>query len=99
MTPRPVFAALALVAALALAGCASNDAKRSDVVNAMLDAGLSEDQADCIGDGVDEEFRDDQDLYNDVAAAADSGDFPGDTEETIDAILADCLGDQAGTGG
>jgi hypothetical protein len=90
---RPLrIAALAAVAALAITGCANNDAKESDVVNAMTDAGLSDEQARCIGNGIDDAFSDDQDLYNDVAAALDSDDFPEGTEEQINAVLDDCLG-------
>jgi hypothetical protein len=103
MTRRLRFAALAAVAALAISGCANNDAKRSDVVNAMTDAGLDDEQAECIGTGIDDAFRDDQDLYNDVASALDSDDFPDGPDVTIDgqdvtpeeavnAVLDDCLG-------
>lgn len=97
MTRRLRFAALAAVAALAFAGCANNDAKRSDVVNAMLDAGLDEEEAECIGDGIDAEFSDDQALYNDVAAAMDTDDFPEGTEDQINDVLSECLGDGGGT--
>jgi hypothetical protein len=83
--------ALAVIAGLSLSACASNDAKRSDVVDAMTDAGLDQDQADCVGDGFEEEFGDDQDLFNDVAAASDPEDFPGDSEETVRSILDDCV--------
>jgi hypothetical protein len=92
MTRRLRIAALAAVAALAISGCASNDAKRSDVVNAMTDAGLDDEQAECIGDGIDDAFRDDQDLYNDVASALDSDEFPEGTEDQINAVLDECLG-------
>ena len=100
MTRRLRLAALAAVAALAITGCASNDAKRSDVVNAMTDAGLDQEQADCIGDGIDAEFSDDQDLYNDVASAIDTEDFPEGTEDEITRVLDECLdGDGTSAGG
>jgi hypothetical protein len=99
MTRRLRFAALAAVAALAFAGCANNDAKKSDVVNAMLDAGVEPDQAECIGEGIDAEFRDDQDLYNDVAAAVDTDEFPDGTEDVITDVLTECLGEGGGGGG
>ena len=99
MIRRLRLAALAALAALAFTACTDNDAKKSDVVNAMLDAGLDADQAECVGDGIDQEFSDDQDLYNDVAAATDSGEFPGDTEQIVDDILADCLGEPPDDGG
>jgi hypothetical protein len=99
MTRRLRLVALAAVALLALSACASNDAKRSDVVNAMVDAGLSQEQADCIGDGFDEAFADDQDLYNDVAAATETNDFPEGTEDTIDGILTDCVGEAGESAG
>lgn len=92
MTRRLRFAALAAIAALAFSACANNDAKESDVVNAMTDAGLDDEQAECVGQGIDDAFGDDQDLYNDVAAAVDTDDFPEGTQETIEGILDECLG-------
>jgi hypothetical protein len=99
MTRRLRFAALAAVVALALGACANNDAKESDVVNAMEDAGLETEQAECIGSAMQDEFGDDQGLFNDIADAVDTDDFPqGDsadypdgTAPVIEAILADCV--------
>jgi hypothetical protein len=98
MTRRSRFAALVAIAALALGACTSNDAKRSDVVDAMLDAGLDETQADCVGDGFEEAFGNDQKLFNEVAAAANTDDFPDGTEDTIRGILDQCV-DGEGSGG
>lgn len=99
MTRRLRFAALTAVVALALSACANNDAKESDVVNAMEDAGLETDQAECIGAAMDEEFGDDQGLFNDIASAVDTDEFPeGDSDDypdgtgpVIEAILAECI--------
>ena len=99
MTRRSRFAVLVAVAALDVAGCTNNDAKKSDVVNAMLDAGLEPEQAECVGDGIDEEFRNDQELYNEVAAAADTDEFPEGTEDVVNDILTDCLGEGGASGG
>jgi hypothetical protein len=96
MTRRLRFAALAAVAALAFSACSNNDAKESDVVNAMTDAGLKDKEAECVGEGIDEAFGDDQDLYNDVAAAVDTEDFPEGTQETIEGILDECVGEGDG---
>jgi hypothetical protein len=85
--------ALAVLAGLTLSACASNDAKRSDVVDAMTDAGLDQEQADCVGDAFEEEFGNDQDLFNDVAGASEPEDLPGDTEQTVKSVLDDCVGD------
>jgi hypothetical protein len=87
---RPLIA-LAAIAVLALSACSSNDAKESDVVDAMRDAGLTQQQAECVGEGFQEEFGDDQDLFNDVAAAAGEDDFPEGTEEPIREILDRCV--------
>jgi hypothetical protein len=91
MTRRSRIAALVAVVALAAAGCSNNDAKESDVVAAMEDAGLSTDQAECVGARMQDEFGDNQDLYNDVASASDIDELPEDTEPEIRAILDDCL--------
>jgi hypothetical protein len=84
--------ALAVMAGLTLSACAGNDASRSDVVDAMTNAGLDEDQAGCVGDGFEDEFGDNQELFNDVASASDPADLPGDTEQTVNSILEDCVG-------
>ncbi|HEX8803862.1 MAG TPA: hypothetical protein VF743_06705 [Acidimicrobiales bacterium] len=83
-------AALVAVAALSLAGCSRNDAKRSDVVDAMKDAGLTDEQAECVGDRFEEEF--DQDTLNELGGANDPEDFPEGTEDQVNAILDECLG-------
>ncbi|HEX6569790.1 MAG TPA: hypothetical protein VF015_11510 [Acidimicrobiales bacterium] len=90
MTRRLRFVATTFAAALVLAACANNDAKESDVVNAMKDAGLSPEQSECIGAGFQDAFGDDQDLYNDLAAAAEPADFPEGTQDTVEQIFDDC---------
>jgi hypothetical protein len=92
MTRRSSFAALVAVAVLAVGACTNNDAKRSDIENAMTDAGLDEDQAICIADGIEAEYGENQDLMNDIASADEPSEFPADTEPVIDGILQDCLG-------
>lgn len=91
-------AALAL-AALALSACASNDAKRSDVVDAMTDAGIEDEfpgAAECIGDGFDDEF--DQEQLNELASADDPEDFPDDTRDTVTSIIEECTTGAEGSG-
>jgi hypothetical protein len=98
MTRRSRIAALVAVVALAAAGCSNNDAKESDIVAAMEDAGLSTEQAKCVGARMQDEFGDNQDLYNDVAGASDIDELPEDTEPEIRAILDDCLAGESSAG-
>jgi hypothetical protein len=84
-------AALAAVAALSLSACTNNDADAGDVVDAMSDAGLDRDQADCMGREFEDAF--DQDQMNDLASADNPDDFPSGTKPTVDSIIADCTGD------
>jgi hypothetical protein len=97
MTRRSRFAALVAVVALAAAGCSNNDAKESDVVGAMEDAGLSTDQAECVGAAMQDEFGGDQDLFNEVASAENIDDLPEGTESTITSILDDCVAGEGST--
>jgi hypothetical protein len=83
-------AALAAVAALSLSACTNNDADAGDVVDAMTDAGMDEDQARCMGDEFDRAFN--QDEMNDIAAADNADDFPSDTKPTVDSIIEQCTG-------
>ena len=93
MIRRHRFAVLLAVLVLTLGACGRNDAKESDVVNAMTDAKLTDKQASCIGKGINDAFGDDQKLYNKVAAAANIEDLPDGTEATIQKVLDDCLGE------
>jgi hypothetical protein len=62
-----------------------------DVVEAMEDAGLGPEQARCVGDGFeDADFS--QETLGDIAEADTSEDFPEDTAEVINSILAQCTG-------
>jgi hypothetical protein len=85
-------AALAAVAALSLSACTNNDADGGDVADAMTDAGLAEDVDDRFPECMGEEFERvfDQDQMNDLAAADDPEDFPGDTGVTVSSIIEDC---------
>jgi hypothetical protein len=98
MTRRSRIAALVAVVALAAAGCSNNDANEGDVVSAMQDAGLSNEQAECVGARMQDEFGGDQDLFNDVAGASDIDELPEDTEPQIRAILDDCLAGEGSSG-
>jgi hypothetical protein len=93
---RRIAGIVVALAALAVSGCSSNDAKRSDVVDAMTDAGLSREEAACVGDAFEDEFN--QDQLNDLGAASSPEDFPADTRDTVDSILSDCV-DESGSGG
>jgi hypothetical protein len=85
--------ALAAVAALSLSACTNNDADAGDVVDAMTDASLPEKQARCMGRAFEREFGDDQDVFNDIAAADDPDDWPSGTQETINSIIEECTGE------
>jgi hypothetical protein len=84
-------AALAAVAALSLSACTNNDADAGDVVDAMTDAGLDPDQAECMGQEFENEF--DQDQLNDLAAADNPDDFPSGSKPSVDSIIEDCTGE------
>jgi 3-deoxy-D-manno-octulosonate 8-phosphate phosphatase KdsC-like HAD superfamily phosphatase len=89
--------ALAAVLAITLTACGRNDAKRSDVVNAMQDAGLNKTQSNCIGDGLQAAFGDDQKLFNQVASASSPKDLPKGTEKQVQDVLDKCVGADAGS--
>jgi hypothetical protein len=93
---RRIAAALIAVLALSLAACASNDAKRSDVVSAMTDAGLSDEQAECIGDGFDDAFT--QDELNEIGGASELDELDDELRAEVDAVLEKCVGG-SGDGG
>jgi hypothetical protein len=93
---RPLFA-LAAILVLTLSACSRNDAKESDVVSAMTDAGLTQKEAECVGKGFEDEFGNHQDTFNKVAAATSPDDFPEGTEEPIRQILDRCVNGSGGS--
>jgi hypothetical protein len=94
MTRPRRLAILAAIVALALPACSSQDAKVSDLVDAMEDAGLNSGQARCVGNGFDDaNFS--QEQLNDIAAAEKPEDYPGDTGDQIRSILEECASDSS----
>src|SRR5690606_31333653 len=95
--PRRRFAALAAIAALTLAACGNTDASRGDVVNAMRDAGLSQEQANCIGDGFEDEFS--QSQLNEIASADEPAGLPKEPRGPVTSIIQRCVEGQGDGGG
>jgi hypothetical protein len=94
MSPTRRIAAIVALGALALSACSSNDADGGDVVEALTDAEIPQDQADCVGQGFEAEFS--QGQLNDLASASNPDEYPDGTQETVSSILDDCLGGGAG---
>jgi hypothetical protein len=92
MTRPRRLAILAAIVALALPACSSQDAEVSDLVEAMEDADLTREQADCIGDGF-EAANFTQDELNEIRDAETPEDYPGDTGDQIRSILEGCAGE------
>ena len=90
MSPTRRIAAIVALGALALSACSSNDADGGDVVEALTDADIPQDQAECVGEGFEAEF--DQGTLNDLASASNPDEYPDGTQETVSSILDDCLG-------
>jgi hypothetical protein len=90
MAPSRRIVAIVALAALAFTACSRNDAKESDIVDAMTDAGLTDTQAKCVGDGLTKEL--DQDQLNKLASATSPEDYPEGTSSTVDSVLEDCVG-------
>jgi hypothetical protein len=95
MAPSRRIAALVAVTALGLSACSSNDADAGDIEEAMLDAGLSQDEASCMAQQLDDEL--DQGQLNDLAAASAPDEFPEGLEDTVADAVDECVGSSAGT--
>jgi hypothetical protein len=97
MSPSRGLVALAAVAALSLSACTNKNADAGDVVDAMTDVGLPQDEAECMGNAFEDEFS--QDQLNDLAAADDPDEYPSGTatngdpiDETVTSIINECAG-------
>jgi hypothetical protein len=91
--PRRGLSAAALVgiAAVALGACASQDADRDDVINAVEEADGSRDVAECIAEGFfDEQAGFSQDEINDLANADTPDDFPEGIADQATQIMDTC---------
>jgi hypothetical protein len=86
-----------LVAAVALAagGCASQDVDGEDAASVLDDAGAPEAVQTCVGDGIDEL---DQDQRNEVGKADTLSELPDDLQETVEAMLDECVAGESATG-
>jgi hypothetical protein len=83
-----MFLPVAAVVALATA-CPNGDATPGQVVEAMTNAGLDEDEAGCIGNQFDRSFT--QEELNEIGGASDLDDVPTDLAEEVRNILGECL--------
>jgi hypothetical protein len=84
------YATVTALAALVLGACASNDADRGDVVDALTEAGVPDSQAECAGDRFEEQFN--QDQLNDIAEADEPDNIPEGLWTEVEAILSECIG-------
>jgi hypothetical protein len=89
MAPSRRIVAIVALAALAFTACSNNDAKESDIRDAMTDVGLPDSQADCVSSQLFDEL--DQDELNDLASATDPDDFDEETSQTVDSVLNECV--------
>jgi hypothetical protein len=90
-------ATLIAVAALLLGACTSSDADRGDVVDALVEAGVPESQAEDCGDRFTQgEDRFTQDELNDIASADDPGDVSEALWQRVESILSECISGEGG---
>jgi len=94
MTKRLVTGAVAIGLAFGAAAC-SGDKKidKEGSVEQLVDSGLSQEQAECMVDGLDAEFGDDQDAL-DVILSDDSEitDLSEEDQAKFNEITASCVG-------
>jgi hypothetical protein len=89
------FAALVGAAAIFLSACASRDVHAKDATNVIKDAGGSEEQAQCIGDRLDEELS--QKEMNTVGGAEKLSDLDKDLETTVQGVIDECIDGEGGS--
>ena len=85
----PVVAALTLV--LGMSGCGQAKADKGELVDKLVEDGVSEDEASCIADALfDDKFKDDDDTLNDIASAESEDDLPPAVRDVVNEVIADC---------
>jgi hypothetical protein len=106
MGSRTRLVAIAVLLAATAAACANGDASRNQARDAMLDAGLDDDQANCVGNALapDGETGLTQDELNELSKADDISELSGIALERSDLDMAEfartalegCVEDPAG---
>jgi hypothetical protein len=89
------FAALVGAAAILLSACASRDVHAKDATNVIKDAGGTEAEARCIGDGLDAELS--QKQMNAVGGAEKISDLDKDLETTVQSVIDECIDGEGGS--
>jgi hypothetical protein len=90
------YATGAVLMALLLAGCPSNDVDGADLADALEEAGATSDQADCAAERFDDLNQDDR---NEIAEADDQeaiDDLPENLRTDYEAIMTECLAEGGG---
>jgi hypothetical protein len=91
------YATGAVLMALLLAGCPSNDVDGADLADALEEAGATSDQADCAAERFDDLNQDDR---NEIAEADDQeaiDDLPENLRTDYEAIMTECLAEGGDT--
>ena len=85
----PVVAAVTLV--FGMSGCGAENADKGDLVEKLIEDGVSADEANCIADALfDDKFKDDDDTLNDIASAESEDDLPPAVRDVINEVIEDC---------
>ena len=91
MFKRLCLTVVALTVGFGLTACGESVADRDDLVEALVEDGRTEEEANCIADALyDEEFRGDDDTLKAIADADDAEDLPPAVKETVDEVVEDC---------
>jgi hypothetical protein len=89
------FLAASVIAVALAAACTNQDADGDDVAAALEDAGLDPEQADCVGDGLEDELEGDS--LNEVRDADELSDLDDELETTVNSVLDQCLNEGGGS--
>lgn len=86
------FLGVIVLAAVPLAACSEQKASQDDLVDALVDSGMTEDQADCVADGLDVSEDELQSL-----ADAENVDEVLEVDENAQTVMTGCVTEDAST--
>lgn len=105
MGSKKRLAAAAALLVVIVAACSNGDASRGQVKDTMVNAGIDEDQANCVANQLDPEAGVlTQEELNDIAKESDIGELSGralandsdeDMADFVRSVLDDCVGGES----
>ena len=90
MFKRLCLTVAALTLVVGLSGCSEPKANKADLIAALQDDGLTEEEAKCIADALYDEFEGNDDALKSITDSDTAEDLSPAVRETVEQVIEDC---------